>query len=132
MNGEDLKPVMALLAGLWPSPPVTYEEALAWSAELTGRQKISPEEANTILAEFAESGTEVSKYRPRPGQIIPMVQALRRKRAIGRPAVGQLQAVVYADDHEHVWTQSIAECRAACEKGKSHLAALRRKRVGAN
>jgi hypothetical protein len=76
---------MALLAGLWPSPPMTPEEVMVWAAELTGRQRITPEEAKTVLVRLAESGIEDAKYRPRAGQIIAMVQALRRKRALDRP-----------------------------------------------
>ena len=81
MTGEDLKPTLIILAGFWPSPAMTPEEVMAWSAELTGRLRITPEEASTVLRQFAESGTDDSKFRPRAGQIISMVQALRRKRA---------------------------------------------------
>jgi hypothetical protein len=81
MTGEGLKPILTMLAGFWPSPQMTSEEVLAWAAELTGHLRITPEEASTVLRQFAESGTDDSKFRPRAGQIVAMVQALRRKRA---------------------------------------------------
>jgi hypothetical protein len=85
MRGEDLKPVLALLAGLWPSPEMTREEVMAWTGELAGRQEITPEEAMTVLARFAESGIGSSKFRPGAGQIVPMVRELRRKRTLDQP-----------------------------------------------
>ena len=41
-----------------------------------------------VLRQLAEAGIEESKYRPRPGQIVPMVQELRRKRALEQAIAG--------------------------------------------
>lgn len=82
MTGEHIKPTLVMLAGFWPSPAMTPEEVMAWSAELTGHLRITPEEASTVLRQFAECGTDDSKFRPRAGQIVAIVQALRRKRAV--------------------------------------------------
>jgi hypothetical protein len=81
MTGEGLKPILTMLAGFWPSPAMTPEEVMAWAAELIGHLRITPEEASTVLRQFAEGGTDDSKFRPRAGQIVAWVQALRRKRA---------------------------------------------------
>ncbi len=118
MNGEYLKPTMAMIAGLWPSPPVSYEEALAWSAELTGRLRITSEEANTVLAQFAESGLDDAKYRPRPGQIVAMVQHLRRRRALDRPQVGALMPAPRAENHDSIAAENLAVSRRACESAR--------------
>jgi hypothetical protein len=119
MNGEDLEPVMALVAGLWPTPEVTYEEALAWSAELTGRQKITRAEAMGVLQDFAESGTQECRFRPRAGQIISMVQAHRRKRATERP-IPELPGP--QDFSSDIVTTTLASCREAINRNKENLA----------
>ena len=129
MTGEDLKPTMALIAGLWPSPPVTFEEAVAWSGELTGRTRITSEEATTVLTRFAESGLDDAKFRPRPGEIVSMVQGLRRKRALDKPTA--LEPVTFAANHDDVRAQAIAAARTACDQGRRHVSDLRRARVGA-
>ena len=35
MRQDEVKPVMAMLSGFWPTPLMTPEEVLAWVAELT-------------------------------------------------------------------------------------------------
>ena len=86
MRTDEIKPIMAMLAGFWPTPQLAPEEVLAWVAELTDRHmRITADEAQRVLRQLAEAGIEESKFRPRPGQIVPMVQELRRKRALDRP-----------------------------------------------
>lgn len=128
MNGEHLRSTMALIAGFWPTPALTEEEILSWSVELTSRMKISSEEATTALKSFAESGLDEAKFRPRPGQIVSMVQALRRKRASERPAVGALEPVTFGPDHEDVRESAIAAMRSAIGSGRK-TQAQRRARV---
>ena len=117
MTGEDLKPTLVMLAGFWPSPAMTPEEVMAWSAELTGRLRITPEEASTVLRVFAEGGTDDSKFRPRAGQIIPMVQALRRKRALETSSRALIKAPYVRPDPDEMEAFLVAG-RAACEASK--------------
>jgi hypothetical protein len=66
------------LRGFWPSPPMTPEEEFAWVSELTDPHlAISTEEALTVLARMSRSG---EPFRPRIGQVVDAVRALRRVR----------------------------------------------------
>jgi hypothetical protein len=128
MTGEDLKPTLIMLAGFWPSPAMTPEEVMAWSAELTGRLRITPEEASTVLRQFAESGTDDSKFRPRAGQIIPMVQALRRKRATEVSSRALIEAPIVQSDPV-TFADGIAACRAAIAAGQQEQEQRRTQRL---
>lgn len=81
MNRADVRPILAMVAGYWPQPVLSTEEATAWAAELCGSLRITPEEARTVIVAAAEDGRE---FRMKPGQLVPAVQALRRQRALER------------------------------------------------
>lgn len=78
MIKDDVRPILAMIAGYWPTPALTTEEVSAWTTELVSTSRISAEEARTVIINFAETG---AVYRPRPGQLLGLVQSLRRKRA---------------------------------------------------
>lgn len=76
MNADQAERVVRRIAGYWPSPQLTEEEALAWAQELTSRSlNITPEEAGTCLRRMAYAG---QTFRPRPGEVVAHVQAERR------------------------------------------------------
>jgi len=126
---DEVKPVMAMLSGFWPTPLLTPEEVLAWVAELTSRQMgVTTDEAQVVLRQLAEAGIEESKYRPRPGQIVPMVQALRRKRALDRPVAALNPAEIFTGNYDEIRAQTIADCRASIDAGATALAAGRARR----
>ncbi len=113
MRQDEVKPVMAMLSGFWPTPLMTPEEVLAWVAELTSRQmSLTTDEAQRVLRQLAESDIDESKYRPRPGQIVPMVQALRRRRAAGDRwlALPSGDEILSGDE----LSAKVAELRTAC------------------
>jgi hypothetical protein len=117
MTGEHIKPTLVMLAGFWPSPAMTPEEVMAWSAELTGHLRITPEEASTVLRQFAESGTDDSKFRPRAGQIIAMVQGLRRRRADEASSRAILEAPIFRSDPA-TFAEGMAALRRAVAAGQ--------------
>jgi len=98
MNAQQTRPVLASLVGFWPTPALTSEETLAWVCELTGPLKITPAEAQHAIRKHAETGAE---FRIRPGQIIELVQAIRRMRAVHeRPQL--TRAPVWEPDEENL------------------------------
>jgi hypothetical protein len=117
MTGEGLKPILTMLAGFWPSPEMTPEEVMAWAAELTGHLRITPEEASTVLRQFAEDGADDSKFRPRAGQIVAWVQAQRRKRAGEVSSRAILEAPIVRSDPA-TYAEGMAALRAAVGAGK--------------
>jgi len=53
---DEIKPIMAMLAGFWPTPQLAPEEVLAWVAELTDRHmRITTDEAQRVLRQLARS-----------------------------------------------------------------------------
>jgi hypothetical protein len=126
---DEVKPIMAMLSGFWPTPLMTPEEVLAWVAELTSRQMgVTTDEAQVVLRQLAEAGIEESKFRPRPGQIVPMVQALRRRRALDRPVAAIEPAEIFTGNYDEIRAQTIADCRASIDAGAASVAARRARR----
>lgn len=82
MRQDEARNVIALIAGLWPTPAMADEEAAAWGLVLVRSARISREEATTVLVAVAENGAQ---WRPRPGELIAMVQHERRQRALRTP-----------------------------------------------
>ena len=80
-----------------------------------------------MLRQLAEAGIEESKFM-RPGQIVPMIQALRRKRRLDRPVAQIEPAQIFAGDYDEIRAQTIADCRAAIADGAAALAAGRARR----
>jgi hypothetical protein len=127
MNTNDADTVMEILSGYWPTPDLTDEEVRAWYSELCGYLKITAEEAGKVIATWARSG---ETFRLRPGQIVAEVQALRRRRALERPAL--MASPQYRDDHDQVWDEWTAHWREVCQQSKEHLNAVRRQRLVKN
>lgn len=76
MNEHTVRPILAAMAGHWPSPPMTTEESLAWVAYLCDPAlAVTEDEAMAIIR--AERDRE---FRPRPGQLEGLVHAHRRRR----------------------------------------------------
>jgi hypothetical protein len=83
MNANAANTVIARLAGYWPTPAMTDEEALAWVEVLTspdpfgtgrrGDRSITLDEARRWLSRRLGD-----QFRPRPGQLVEWVRAERR------------------------------------------------------
>ncbi|MGH9090198.1 MAG: hypothetical protein ACRDZR_02270 [Acidimicrobiales bacterium] len=78
MRPDHVRPVLAQLAGRWPTPALTEEEALAWTADLTGPLHITRDEALGYMRRHSHSG---APHRPRPGEMVAAVRADRRAAA---------------------------------------------------
>lgn len=80
MTSDEVRTVLAAVAGYWPTPALTTEEVVAWTTELCGPSRITYDEALATVK--AEAGRE---WRPRAGQIVAMVQHYRRQESLRRP-----------------------------------------------
>ena len=85
MTADQMRTLMAVLAGYWPTPVLTAEEVTAYTAEFTGPLRITYSEARAMLQ--AEKGRQ---WRPRPGEVVELVQHYRRQSALRKPpALGE-------------------------------------------
>ena len=126
MTSDEVRPIVALLAGYWPTPAITAEEALAYAVELTAvPMRIKSEEATTVVARAARSG---ETFRIRPGQITEAVQALRRRRGLYRPALAPVPVVHDGPEYARHFT----EFRAVCVAAGQHKARMRDARRGSD
>ena len=86
MTTDQVRAVLATMAGYWPTPAMTEEEVIAYTVELTGPARITAVEAGRVIK--AESGRQ---WRPRAGEFVGLVQHYRRADALRnpRPAIGR-------------------------------------------
>lgn len=82
MDDAEIDPILVRLAGYWPTPALTPEEVAAWTETLNGPSKLTAEEVTTLLKTEAATGRE---WRPRAGEMIALVQGLRRQRILEKP-----------------------------------------------
>jgi len=76
MNVAEVRPILAQLAGYWPSPALTTEEAAAWTTVLTDPSLgVTVNEARAVIRKASYAG---GTFRPRPGQIVAAVLTERR------------------------------------------------------
>ncbi len=109
MTKDEARPIIAMLAGYWPTPQMGPEEVTAWAGELCGPVRIRPDEAQRVITDAAHHGSE---FRLRPGQMIDGVQALRRRRVIDRNSRALIEAVPEPTDPD-VMRRTLAQCRGA-------------------
>lgn len=83
MNKEELVTIVGMIRGCWSSPPMDKAEMAQWGRYLQ-LHKFTPDEAVSIIDDFAESGIT---YRPRPGQFVAALRELRKLRPINAPAL---------------------------------------------
>lgn len=75
MNAVQAEKVVRRLAGYWPSPQMSDEEALAWVETLTDPAvDVTPEEALAVVRRAIYAG---DAHRPRPGQLVAAVRSER-------------------------------------------------------
>jgi len=82
MTTDEAFAITEALAGYWPTPALEEAEVKALVVELTGPLRITPQEAATVIKLEAGTGRE---WRPKPGQIVALVQHHRRQEALRRP-----------------------------------------------
>lgn len=121
MNDVDVDPVLGRLNGYWATPEMTVEETLAWTETLTGPARITAGEAVTVIRAEAESGRE---WRLRPGEIVALVQALRRRRALEnpRPAVDLERPELEEITEKKTREEWIADAKAKLRESRGPLA----------
>ena len=79
----EARTVVLMLAGYWPTPAVTEEEAVAWVRELgSASMRIAPQEARTTIDDMVHAG---GRFRPRPGKVVAAVHTLRRYNRLMTP-----------------------------------------------
>jgi hypothetical protein len=81
VNSAEARAILAMILGYWSTPTLPEEEAAAFLRELaSASMRITPEEAWAVIDELKL--TPEGRYRPRPGQFVAAVQALRRFRRL--------------------------------------------------
>jgi len=107
MTTDQIRSILAMLSGYWPTPSMSEEEVVAWTRELCGPYPIGYVEAQTVIDE-----QKTREWRPRPGETVSLVQGLRRREAL--QAERHLQLVADPDEVALTREQTlakIAECR---------------------
>ena len=104
MNPQDVRKILAMIAGYWPTPALSEEEIIALTTELVGPSRLTCEEVVAVIS--AEKGRQ---WRPRPGELVGMVRHYRGQKAL-RERRPELEADSPATPEQTL--AAIAECRA--------------------
>jgi hypothetical protein len=80
VSPQEARRALTVISGYWGTPVLTEEEVVAFTTELTGPARISYVEVVQVVR--AEAGRQ---WRPRPGELVALVQHYRRRRAIDHP-----------------------------------------------
>jgi hypothetical protein len=104
MAADQVRSVLAALAGYWPTPVLTEEETVAWTTELVGPARIGYPEALAVIK--AECGRQ---WRPRAGEFVALVQHYRRQEALRKPRPALPSGVRIAS--REMSLEQVAKCR---------------------
>ena len=118
MITSEIEPIIARLIGYWTTPELTPEESLAWTETLLGSLQITSEEAVHVLRAEAENGRQ---WRPRPGELVALVQELRRRRVMASPP----QSAIEQTTERMTSADGFAAARAALEESDRRFSASR-------
>lgn len=111
MTPSEARGTIAMVMGYWSTPACPDEEAAAWLRGLTAAPlRITPQEARTVIDEMVRSG---GRFRPRPGELISAVQALRRHRKLMTPTPTLAAAPVGFEADPEGFREGLAMCRRA-------------------
>jgi len=80
MTADQVRSVLALISGYHPTPALSEEEIIAWTTELVGPYRMTYAEVVYVIK--AEKGRQ---WRPRPGELVGLVQHYRRQEALRHP-----------------------------------------------
>jgi len=115
MTIEQIRSVLAMLSGYWPTPAMSEEEVVAWTQELCGSYLMTYAEVREVI-----DAEKIREWRPRPGELVSLVQRRRRHEALRNERRLQLVADTDTDVCSREATIShIAECKAILTGGRS-------------
>ena len=111
MTRDDIRSVLAALAGYWPTPALTEEEVIAWTTELAGGYKTDRPEVMRVIQSEASR-----QWRPRPGEMVELIQHYRRQDALRQPRPALTEGGWCSIDRN---LEGIAHCRELLTAGRA-------------